>query len=231
MNIIIFDNNEEDCRRLKELIQQLFQKLKIEYSLEISNHYDFLIDNIMNIDILFLDIELDSMNGIEVGKIVKKANPRCCIIISSHFKKYLIDGYKIHAKRYFLKPINKNEFNIEMSIIIKEYFKQSFQIYDKKVCSFPISIKDILYIEALDKVSILNMANKKKIKTPFPLKYWITRLNDFNFVQSHKSFLVNLSYVRALKQLDVILLTDQLVPLSRNYRKTFEVAYIESLYD
>ena len=155
----------------------------------------------------------------------------CKIIITSQYNKYLIDGYKIHAERYLLKPIHKAEFMLDMEAVLNEYFRQYASFIDKKISLVPIYLSNILYIEALDKHSVLHMSKGKHLRTPYRLKYWNERFENEGFVQSHKSFLVNLSHVKEIKKIDIILWNDDVIPLSRNYKKIFETAYMKQLYN
>ena len=74
------------------------------------------------------------------------------------------------------------------------------------------------------------MTNGKTINTPYTLKHWISELDHSGFCQSHKSFYINLNYVSELTNTDVVLYSNELVPLSRNYKKIFEKTYLEYLY-
>lgn len=231
MEILIYDNCIDDANKIIMLVSNLLDKKYIDYSLNICPSITYLFENIQKVDILFLDIELDEINGIQLGLEVKKLNPSCHIIITSQFNKYLIDGYKVQATRYFLKPINESEFNQEMTIIINDYFKKFQKIFDEKICSVPVYVKDILYIEARNKQTILHMSNGHNLKTPYSLKYWLEKFENNFFAQSHKAFYINLNYISGIKKTDVFLVNDELVPLSRNYKKSFELAYTAMLYE
>ena len=90
-------------------------------------------DYLIKYDIIFLDIELEDKNGIEIGHEIRKKYPDLIIIIISRHPQYLIEGYRIDAKRYLLKPIDKKLFDIEMESILKSSsFKQHFGFYNKK---------------------------------------------------------------------------------------------------
>lgn len=231
VRILIYDDSSYDRKQLKILIDNLFSELNITYSIKECLNDEEFYNSISSSDLLFLDIELNKSNGIEIGKKIKETNSDCRIIITSRFNKYLIDGYKIHADRYFLKPINEIEFSMEMKNILKEYFKQNFSIRDEKICRVPISLKKILYIEAYDKYTVLHMSNDAKLKTPYRLKYWTDKLKDYDFCQSHKSYLVNLSNVSGIKKTDVVLFSNELVPLSRHYKADFENYFMKLLFE
>ncbi len=62
-------------------------------------------------------------------------------------------------------------------------------------------------------------------------KYWNEKFEKQGFIQSHKSFLVNLNHVKEINKVDIILWNDDVIPLSRNYKKLFETAYTKLLYN
>lgn len=72
-------------------------------------------------DLIFLDIELGDYNGIEIASKIRTYNRSSIIIITSSFKKYLIDGYKIEAKRYLIKPIINDNLNMYINDHLRMY--------------------------------------------------------------------------------------------------------------
>lgn len=230
MNIFVLEDNKCDQQILIKNLNNCLGLLNIEYYIHSYMDERTVIKDLEKCDLLFLDIELNSFNGIDFGKKIKKEYPECRIIIVSSYQKYLVDGYKIHADRYFLKPLLESEFQIEISNLIEEYYSHLKFIKDDKLKPNKLFVKDILYVEAMDKHTLLHMRNDKIITTPYSLKEWMSRLKNCNFEQSHKAYFINLKYVSNISKRDVILFTEELVPLSRGYKKMFEERYISNLY-
>ncbi|MDO4467993.1 MAG: LytTR family DNA-binding domain-containing protein [Bacillota bacterium] len=230
MKIGICDDNESEVRHTEELINNLMNEHKIEYTIcEIKNAQD-LFGKCNELDILFLDIELASdENGIEIGMELKKRKASCKIIITSKYQKYLIEGYKIRAERYFIKPINPIEFSIEMKSVLQDYYRTEFGFIDPKISNRKIKIQSIIYVEFDERHTYLVMENQRKLKTPYSLKYWIEMFKDYGFAQCYKSYYVNLKYVNYIDKIDVVLTNGVKIPLSRNYKKSFKKGYLESL--
>lgn len=99
----------------------LFAKSHQHYNTYICKDSAELFRIIKNYDLLFLDIKLNDENGIDIGLKLQSQDHDCRIIITTNYSKYAIDGYKINADRYFIKPISQKEFDIEMDTIIKIY--------------------------------------------------------------------------------------------------------------
>lgn len=154
MNILIFENNDDDFNHLTSCIKNYFTKEKIDYHIHRCNNKEELLKTIQQYNLLFLDIELDEDNGIDLGMELKKSNHDCRIMITTNYAKYAIDGYKINADRYFIKPINQQEFNIEIDFVINKYNKDNIYFFDKNICNYKIYVKDIIYIEILYLISV-----------------------------------------------------------------------------
>ena len=130
-------------------------------------------------------------------------------------------GFVINEKFNFVRR------NFEL---FEEYFRNLRCIKDMNIIPNKIYIKDILYIEAINKRTKLHMTNGRIINSPYTLKHWISELTNSGFCQPHKSFFINLSYVNEITNTDVILYSDELIPLSRNHKKSFEKDLLDFLY-
>lgn len=231
MKILIFDDNKNDIKHLTNCLKIFFKNKNISYQIKTCQNKEELLNDIDCYDFLFLDIELDQENGIDLGLELQKAKHHCRIIITTNYSKYAIDGYKIQAERYFIKPIHQQEFDLEMNTVIKNYIKENNYFFNKKVCDSKIYIKDILYIEFIDRKSMIHKLNGEIIMTNCTLKYWYDQFSIYNFAYPYKAFLVNLKYVNALYKKDIRLTNGEMIPLSRHYKKEFETKYIDLLQD
>ena len=231
MKILIYDDNIDDIKQIESCITCFFNKINEEYIIKYCQTQEELFSLIKNYDMLFLDIELSNENGIEIGLKIREIKTDCIIIITTHYKKYAIDGYKIEADRYFIKPINQSEFNIEMDYIIRKYHRNLIGFHDIKLSKNKIYFKDILYFEFYDRKTVIHFTNGKKLQTSYPLKHWIQITQNTSFTQPYKSFLVNLNYISALQKNDIIMLNDDIISLSRHYKNKFFKEYEENLHE
>ncbi len=229
MKIAIFEDDSFDLKRLIECIQIVMENSSIPYNLiEINNKME-LLEKIYCIDLLFLDIELEKENGIIIGKKIREYNKECKIVIISKFQKYLIEGYKINAERYFIKPIDIQEFKIEMKNILNEFFIQEQGFIDQKIVDKKLFIKNIIMIEFFDRHTILHCVNNEKYQTPYSLKYWLDKLKLYGFSQCYKSFIINCQYVDYIDKIDVILLDGKKIPISRHFRDSFRRDFLNNM--
>ena len=226
MKILVLENNKQDIDTLVEFLQYFFTLNKIDYEIEICVNGQEVLRKIFSSDLLFLDIELNDENGIELGNQLKELKHNCRIIIVSCFQNYLIEGYRIHATRYFLKPLNKQSFCIEMNDVISEYFRNEEGFFDENIQRGKIYYHDILYIENYDRKTKIHFVDGHSILCDYTLNKWQEQLKNQSFGQCFRSIYVNFEYIKNIKKNDIVLENNQIVPLSRHYRKEFYECYL-----
>lgn len=229
MNIIIFEDNNEDCVDLIGNLKDFFDIYNFNCIIKKTRDPEVIYSNIDKVDLIFLDIEVNEYNGIDVGLKIRKLNKDVRIIITSGYSKYLIDGYKVHADRYFLKPLQKDQFQIEMKIVVSDYIRYNQNFYDPKVAKNIIYYRDILYIEFINRKSYLYKIDGQVLTSAYSLTSWIDKLAKQSFVQTHRGFIVNMDTISAYETKKIILINGAIVPLSRNYRDNFEKTYLSFL--
>lgn len=229
MNILVYEDDENDLSNILECISSFFTKKDIDYSIDIFDLFEQFAHKIKYYDIFFIDIEVHNECGIDIGIKIRNLNKDAKLIFVTNYSKYLIDGYKANANRYFLKPLRQEEFDIEMNSVIKDYINEYSGFYDKKICDDKIYYRDILYIDYYNRKTRIHFISGKIISTPKPLIYWINQLNDFCFAQPYRSFLINLKRISGFTKEDIILENEERIPVSRLYRKSFEKQYLESI--
>lgn len=217
MNVLIIDNNELEANKLFMILKDFFILHKVCYEIQIATS---LIAKDINVsyDLVFLDI--DNLEDINLLKKLKKGR-RAKIILTSYYRKYAIEGYKVNAERYFLKPINIAEFNKEMYIMLRYDILNNLYL-DQNIISYQkIYYGDILYVEVLQKHSYLHILNNTTICSNSTLKFWEKIFSNAFFSKSHKSFLVNLQNISSLNSNNINLINSEKIPLSRKYKVSF----------
>lgn len=232
IHCLIIDDNKGDMQDIKQKAELCFNNLAIDHSIQVTSDPKDLLENPFYYDFVFLDMELNQLeNGIELGKKIKELNKNIHIVITSAYKEYLVDGYRIDADRYILKPINQRQFEIDMKGVLDRYFKEEAGFFDETICPSKIMIKNILYVDFQDKHSILALKNNRKFTTKYPLKYWEEKLAPYGIVRAYKSILVNCDYIEDISKQDVLLIEDIKLPVSRIYRQNLYNQWLKSFQE
>lgn len=179
------------------------------------------------IDVVFLDIEMPQLNGLEFAKIIP---PSTRIIFTTAYDRYAIQGFKVDALDYLLKPISYDEFlnatnkaqrwvdihrnslnngNPHEYIIVKSEYRL-----------VQIPTADILFIEGLkDYVKIYTSDEQKSIMTLMNMKTLEQALPS-TFLRVHRSFIVNTSKIKIIER-NRIVFGNKYIPISDTYKQTF----------
>ena len=229
MKILVYDDDPKAVAQLLECLDHFSIYYPCSFTTHVCKNREELFSLIKEYDFLFLDIEVYDENGIDLGLELRKLHPSIHIIITSSFTKYLVSGYKVKADRYFLKPIHQLDFNMEFGAVVKQFQQDHAYVLDDKICNYKLYLKDILYVEFLDRKTYVHVHDQETLITSYPLNYWINTLENNLFTQTYKSILVNVSYVKTYDDQRIILDNQETLPLSRHYKKMFQQTYMNYL--
>ncbi|HEX6427992.1 MAG TPA: response regulator transcription factor [Niastella sp.] len=177
------------------------------------------------IDLVFLDIHLPKLKGLDFIKALKKP-PQ--IIITSAYQEYALQGYELNVVDYLLKPIEFNRFVMAVNklkerdmvnaspapVVVTERASLFFNVSKKRVKMY---IDEILFIESL-KEYIRITTKEKSILTKFQLGQIEEMLAKNGFLRIHRSFLVAKNKIDAFSATDVEINGRQ-IPIGRSYKE------------
>jgi two-component system, LytTR family, response regulator LytT len=184
-------------------------------------------------DVVFLDVEMPKMNGMEAAKALHELKKVPLIVFATAYPQFAAEAFRYEAVDYLLKPYDECQLSETVQRIEKHFLSTSEQESAKHSGKLAIEgdgeilyldPKDILYISREEKFSqIITQTNEYESKTP--LKDLESRLLPYSFFRIHKSYLVNLDYVTRLTpwfngayQLQIEG-REEMLSVSRNYVK------------
>lgn len=171
-------------------------------------------------DIVFLDIEMENVTGLTIARQLPKDT---CIIFTTAYLHYALEGFNLDAVDYLHKPFAFNrfqaactkalrriEFNIMNAATQTLVVKQEYNNVSIPLC-------DILYIEAMEGYSKIHRLNGKPTLSRGVLKSFGDRLSPTEFIRTHRSYIVSASKVKSFNKQTVTLVNGTTVPISRQY--------------
>ncbi len=192
-------------------------------------------DEQSEIDLFFLDIQMPDLTGLEFSKMIPA---RSKVIFTTAFEQYAIDGYKVNALDYLLKPFDYNEFlnaaqkarvyfeSLQSNSFPKTEKKQDFIFVKSEYRQVKIDFSEVLYIEGLkDYVKIYLKDNPKPVLTLMSLKKLEEELPSEDFMRVHRSFIIGLNKIEAIERNHIVIGNQQIV-IAPNYKKSL-MDYIE----
>jgi DNA-binding LytR/AlgR family response regulator len=179
------------------------------------------------VDVLFLDIQMPDLNGIELSKMISSRNT--AVIFTTAFSQYAVEGFNVDAVDYLLKPIEYDRF-LKAVYKAKEYidYLNSQELQDGYIFvksdyqMVKINLKDILYIEGLDDYIKIYLP-QRSILTLMTLKTITLKLPTKEFLRVHRSYIVPASKIENVSK-SKIRIGDKEIPIGVSYSDSFFAA-------
>ncbi|MBL7704795.1 MAG: response regulator transcription factor [Taibaiella sp.] len=184
------------------------------------------------IELVFLDIQMPDLSGLDFSKTLK---PHIRIIFTTAFEQYALEGYKVNAIGYLLKPFDYSEFLAAANKALQQINQQEDKVPGKQISSsggfifvkseykqVKISLDDILYIEGLkDYVKIMLRSQDKPVLTLMSLKKFEEELPGEQFMRVHRSFIIALDKIDAIERSQVLIRNER-ITVAPQYKDAFE---------
>ncbi|MGB0175996.1 MAG: LytR/AlgR family response regulator transcription factor [Owenweeksia sp.] len=227
MDCIIIEDQAPAQRVLKKYIADMGAlKLKGTFSNAI-DAMEFL--KTERADLIFLDIHLPKISGMDFLKTLRGDAP--AVILTTAFSDYAVESYELEVTDYLVKPfsferfvqavsrVRKNTVADDTATADKDFFIKSGYEYIR------INGKEVLFICSDMDYTELHLAGRKYL-SPETLQYWEQKMNDL-FVRVHKSYLVNISFIKKVAGNQIYLSENVTVPLGRAYKDGFLSKYVK----
>lgn len=221
MKIAIVEDNNLESNYLQELIAEYCLNGEIHFEVDAYiSAEDFFASWPIELDILFLDIMLDEMNGIEIATKVRKSNERVMIIFTTSNPQFSLSGYSVDALDYLIKPVSKELLfrTLDRAIHRLGVSHQNFFMIHNNDGYFVINTMDIYYIE-LSKRKLIIHTKSGPVACLRTVQYMEEHLPD-SFFRCHNAFLVNLQAVESVIGPDIMVAGNK-IPISKHRRKDF----------
>lgn len=195
----------------------------------------FEILNLQKIDLMFLDIKMPNITGIEFLKNLK--NPPKTILTTA-YRDYALEGYDLGVVDYLLKPITFERFfkavdkflsakSSSIEVKSKESVPDEFILVKSGIKNYKINTNDIIYIESLKDYIKINTTGDKNITSKYKIGDIQQELNQDNFLRIHRSFIINTSKITSFT-LNEIEVGGIEIPIGASYKDDV-LLYLETL--
>lgn len=180
--------------------------------------------NSQSIDLLFLDIKMPNITGIEFLRNLK--NPPKTILTTA-YRDYALEGYELGVVDYLLKPITFERFfkavdrflseSSQSEVKIKEPKENEFIVIKSGIKNYKIDVKDILYIESLKDYIKINTIDGKSITSKYKISDIEAALDSNYFLRIHRSFIINSTKITAFTN-NEIEINGVEIPIGASYK-------------
>lgn len=224
IKIAIVEDDKESTESLVNLLKKIQTELNV--ILSISSFPDglaFLDTNNTNFDIVFMDIDMPIMNGVEASKKLRDTDRNVELIFTTALSQYAIFGYDVSASAFLVKPFTEDEKAIERIkniIVRKSEEEKNFFIFQKDKSSIKVLYNEITYIESFNHYCVFHTKDNLSYKKTCSMKSVEEILTTFGFLRCDNSYLINPLYANKWEK-DTVDINSKKIPISRSRRKEF----------
>lgn len=223
----------DDDRQMLGKMQQYLKDFDKLFRICLYTSGEALLNSGETYDFIFLDIDMRGISGIDTARMLRKKDRKAKIIYVTAYEDFRDYAFSVHAFAYLVKPVSKEK--------IQEILREALEYTETEdmgpsLCFhttdglLDVYIRDIYYFEYQNRQ--LKMATASgDVWIPDNIHHMAQKMESYDFLMPHKSFIVNLFHIRNLKGYDIFMTDGSIVPLSQKKSADFRkrlAAYLAS---
>lgn len=200
-NMAIVEDNDSEVAELEQMLEKYSASFNKDFKItRYDNPLVFLNNQSVRYDVIFLDIEMPNMNGMELAKKIRKLDEIVEIVFVTRMAQFAIEGYAVNALDFIVKPVMYPHF-----VQVMDHVMRALSYKTKAEVVLPIdggcvrlNINDIRYIEIINH-KLLYHTGEKTVEVWGTLKTLEEEYKKYGFASCNRSYLVNLRHVTYIK--------------------------------
>ncbi|MCR5515497.1 MAG: LytTR family DNA-binding domain-containing protein [Lachnospira sp.] len=222
LNIALVENDSDDAKTFCEIAGEFFSQNNEQYKINVYTSAEVFLHNYSHqYQMIFMDIELDGMNGMDAAHKLREIDTDVLLIFLTNLAHYAIAGYEVNAADYILKPLSANAFSLKMPkvmAIIKQQSKKTITVLSKgEMHTF--TTDELYFVEILS-----HRLYYHTVSGVYDSRGTISDAEEdlypYHFRRCNNSYLVNLKFVSSIEGNDVKV-GPNVLPISRPKKKIF----------
>lgn len=195
LSIAICDDDMSDLKTMHKMLNDVLFKRNIEYEINTFSCPSDLLKSDKIYQLIFLDVEMGDMSGIEAAEAIHKISPACLLFFVTHHLDYMDRAMNNHAFRFWTKPIKRSRLNYGIdSAIARIKAEKSYIMINIDKKDVKIRQKNIIYIYHCSRITYV-VTKECILKTHDSFRSVTNQLTDACFMETHASCFVNMNYV------------------------------------
>lgn len=228
--IAICDDCDEQRELQKQYLKNIFENKNMDYYLfEWTSGEELLEKYKKPLDILFLDIQMGELDGMQTARKIREFDQDVKIIFTTVIWDYVREGYKVNAFRYLIKPLKYEEYQKEVQVCIQEINRvRRFITLDSGIKLQRICLDDIIYIETAERR--VQVHTREEVFVHYEKMSEVEeKLKEYNFYRCHTGYLINLKSIMKLDYDYVTLEGNIRLPVSKYRIKDLKIELLDLL--
>ncbi len=226
--IAVCDDIPIECADIAKQIETILKQSNTDFMIKKFFGGLELIQSRESFDIIFLDIKMPNINGMELAKQIRKQGRQSLIIFITSASEYVFDAFDVEAFQYLLKPIQTDKLKNVLEKATKKMQIDAnidFLMISANRQIQKVFLKDILYIESIGRIAKIH-CNNGTLETYEQIGILEDKLSDKFFFRCHNCFLVNLNFVDAFNKTEVRLENGEKIMLAKRRYEDFQKAIL-----
>ncbi|MCI8489446.1 MAG: response regulator transcription factor [Lachnospiraceae bacterium] len=225
LQVAICDDILEQTFTLQNYIHKYFMENGVEYRLHLYTTGEELLADVEKLNIIFLDIEMPGLDGIETGRMIRKKNGSCRIVMETVMVERMKEAFFIEAFRFIVKPIQEAEVYEALNACMKKILGSgSISLFYNRI-AHKVHQSEIQYVVTYDSYCEYKVKDKM-LRSEASLKELEKQLDQRMFFRIHRKYIVNMAQVKSYRN-GILQMKDIELPVSRRKKREFEQAFME----
>lgn len=227
--IAICDDQLPICQDIRQRVSDILLKRDIDIKIHIYTTGKALLEETITFDIIFMDIELKDENGFDVIRTYMESRESKIIFLTSHVEE-MHNGYRVHAHRFLTKPIVEKYFFEAVDSAINEMLSEKRLLVSNQDQQWNIRASEIIYVEAAHRKALVRTQHGI-FTADRNMEDMIGYLNLPQFFHTHRSYIVNMDYIRLIDKQELLMENGERIKISRGKINLFQdkfFAYVRS---
>lgn len=220
--IVICDDEKHMSAHIRSCVSDFFRKKNRETSLRMFSSGEELLSYNGQIDILFLDIQMKGMDGMETARKLRADQFRGFLVFITVLKEMVFQSFEVQAYDYLVKPVDKKQFEKTMERLYAsmQNAREDSLLVQKGYEGRIIPKDEIVFCEVIDRKIYLNLASGDVVDYYERIENLEAKL-DKHFYRCHRSYLINLKHLKGYKNGTACMDNGKKIPVSRLRSKEF----------
>lgn len=234
LKIALCDDSPEFLQNTELMIKKWSEQSRIPVEIITFDNGDTLIEKNASVrmDIIFLDILMPMLNGMDTAKELRQRDSAVRIIFLTSSPEFALESYDVKAQGYLLKPAAYEKIKEALDECVKALeFEPKYLVLKTSIGYRKLYLHDIEYIEAQNKRVLFYLRTGREIAVAEPFHVFENKLADStSFFKCHRSFLVYLPNIEHFNSNHIIMKSGRNIPIARGCAKAFKEAYFARIF-
>lgn len=233
IKIAIADDEKEVLSEIKKIVNNFFTENRVEFHVDSYTSGEELLSSCQHYELIMLDIYMDGIDGIETAKKIRAEDKKVVLIYITNFGNEVSRSFSVHPFAFIEKPINndkiyKNLYDY-MEYIGDESDYKGIQFETQNGPAF-FKPNEILYFEYLGNRRIRLITEKMVVVIQGSITNIFPLVCEYGFLKPHQSFIVNPDKIKAVLDLDLLMVNDAKIPIAQKKKSAVKEQIEEFLF-